>query len=90
MRKPADLISGAKKAAAPSKPAAEDPFVGTPSIPAADITGTYALGVLAVERAEENRLAYNQRVARQKSKEVAEEAKWQEILARRKLHGQMV
>lgn len=90
MKRPADLISGARKAAAPSKPAPEDPFASAPSIPSADIAGTQALGVLAVESAERNRLVYNQRVAQQKAKEAAEEAKWQEILARRKLHGQMV
>jgi hypothetical protein len=89
MKKPADLFSGARKAEKP-KPAREDPFAaGEPSITAESIAGTNALGMLAAERETQNVIAYNNRVAEKKARETLEEAKWQEILARRNLHRQM-
>jgi hypothetical protein len=89
MKKPLDLVSGVKQAVNPGKPQAKDPFVGEPSIPREDVAGTHALAMLATDRAAERYAAIAARREHQKAIAAAEDAKWQEILARRTLHGQL-
>jgi hypothetical protein len=89
MKKPLDLVSGAIQATKPGKPQAKDPFVGEPSIPRENISGTHALAMLATDRAAERYAAIAARREYQKARTAAEDAKWQEILARRTLHGQL-
>jgi hypothetical protein len=89
MRKPRDLVSGALK----TKPVAEpapDPFVHEAAITAAGVAGANLLGALAADREAQNVIAHNLRVQYQKDKEAAEDSKWEEILARRRLHKQMI
>jgi hypothetical protein len=88
MKLPAGLTSGVPKAGSP-KPETQDPFSNSPSIPAADRDGTNVLGMLAADRAAEHSALFAAQAEERKAIEAAEEARWQHILARRKLHGQM-